>query len=203
MEKTMLRTLRFAGLMAFVFVPLTLGAQVVEDDRPVQFGISAGLTFPMGDVSDAFSSGFNVAGHAFMRPAALGNLSFRGDVSLDRFSAKKSISLTNTAQDGSFTAIGVVANGVYNFSQVDPDATMRPYALVGVGFWHTRSSITTSVSSSTSTVESNDTNAGVQLGAGVNIHLGTLAAFGEAKLVNVFGDGSTARWFPISFGLRF
>lgn len=194
------RTLRLTALAALVALPLSAQAQTAEP-RAIQFGISGGLTMPMGDVGDVYSSGFNVTGHVTMRPGTLANLSFRGDVALDRFSAKRELSLVT--QEGSFTSIGVTVNAVYAFPQSDPSALMRPYILGGAGFYNLRTNLTTQLGENSLSSEGSETKAGIQGGAGVEFNLAGFSTFAEAKFVNVFGDGGSARWVPISFGFRF
>jgi opacity protein-like surface antigen len=198
------RSIRLAGFAALIALPLSAQAQMTDDIRPVQFGISAGLTMPMGDVGDAFESGFNVTGHVWYRPGTFANLSFRGDVGFDRFQAKD-IVLAGIRSKGTLTAIGGVANAVYSFPQTDASALLRPYVLVGVGLYNTRQKVTLTVGEGggTEEAEDTDTNFGLQGGAGLQFNLSGFSTFAEAKFVNVFTDGSSARWVPISFGVRF
>jgi opacity protein-like surface antigen len=158
---------------------------------------------PMGNLSDAFGSGFNVTGHVGYKPAMFTNLSFRGDVSFDRFNAKEDISGTEVTQEGTFTAIGVSANAIYAFPQADASAMLRPYLLGGLGFYNTKSKVTTSLGTVESSTEISDSNLGLQAGVGAEFALSGFSTFAEAKFVNVLGDGSSIRWIPISFGIRF
>lgn len=194
------RTLRLTGLLAFAALPLTAHAQSGEI-RPISFGISAGLSLPMGDASDSYSSGYNVTGHVAFRPAAFTNLSFRGDVGFDRFNAKESVSLATL--EGTLTAIGVTANAVYAFPQSDMSAMLRPYVLGGVGFYNTKHDLTVEVGEGVEVDEGSDTNMGLQAGAGVEFALSGFSTFAEVKFVNVMGDGGSLRWIPVSFGFRF
>ena len=51
--------------------------------------------------------------------------------------------------------------------------------------------------------EDSSTDVAVQGGAGVNFQLAGFTTFVEAKFVNIFGDGSSTRYIPITFGFRF
>ena len=188
------------ALVAAITLPATSSAQ---DGRPVQFGVSAGLTMPMGDIGDLYSSGFNVAGHVWFLPATMPNLSFRGDVAFDRLSAKESELEGAVNRDGSFTSIGVTGNVVFSFSQEDPSSFIRPYLLAGIGMFNTKSSLTTSIGEAEVTQSVSDTNFGFQAGGGINFNLSGFQTFAEAKFVNVSAEGGSARWIPISFGVRF
>ncbi len=190
---------RLAALAAFVALPLAVSAQ---EGRSVMFGVSAGLTMPIGHLGDVHSSGFNLTGHATLSPASLSNLSFRGDLSYDKFDAKENIALVS--QKGSLSIIGVTANVIYAFTQDDPGAITRPYILGGAGFYNSRGEITTRLGEVEQTHKSSDTNLGMQFGGGMEFNLSSgFSAFAEAKLVNVFGESKSTRLVPISFGVRF
>ncbi len=181
------RSLRVIGLAALVALPAMASAQ---ESRPVSFGVSGGLSLPVGDFGDGFDSGFNITGHIAYKPASFTNLSFRGDVSFDSFGAK-------VTDDLKFRALGVTANAVYAFPQTTP-GVVRPYVLGGVGLYNGK------VSGSPATDDSDSsTDLGVQVGGGVNFQLSGFATFVEAKLVNVFGEGDSLRWIPITFGIKF
>jgi hypothetical protein len=187
----MKRSLRLIGLAAFVALPVMMSAQ--ETTRPFSFGVSGGLAMPMGDLGDGYNSGFNVTGHVMFRPATFTNLSFRGDVNFDRFGNK---SLDNV----NFRLLGGTANAVYAFPQATP-GVVRPYVLAGVGMQNSKVSGSVPGTNLDATVSSTDLH--VQGGAGVNFQLSGFTTFVEAKYVNVFGDGSSLNYIPITFGFRF
>ena len=192
----MKRSLRLFGLAVVVALPAMVSAQ---ESRPVTFGVSGGLALPIGDLGKGYSSGFDVTGHLAFKPASFTSLSFRGDVSFDRFGAKNSVGST----DVNLRAIGVTGNAIYSFPQSSP-AVVRPYVIVGVGGFNTKSSF----KNSTVSLESpSSTDVGVQGGGGINFQLSGFTTFVEAKFVNVFsgsgGNSSSATWIPITFGFRF
>jgi hypothetical protein len=191
----MKRSLRMVGLAALLVVPGVVSAQ--ESTRPVSFGVSGGASLPMGDLADGFSTGFNVSGHLYFKPAAFTNLGFRADVSFDRFGAK-GLDDEDTG-DFNYRFLGVTGNALYNFPQSSP-GMVRPYVLGGVGFYNAKTSVTVGGVGSSS---ASSTDLGVQAGAGVNFQLSGFSTFVEAKFVNVFGDGSSANFVPITFGIRF
>jgi len=185
----MKRLLRFVGLAAFIALPVMASAQ--DAPRPVSFGVSGGLSIPLGDLADGYSSGFNVTGHVMLRPASFTNLSFRGDVNFDRFSAKD-------VDDVTFRFLGGTANAVYAFPQSTP-GMVRPYVLAGVGMQNTKVSVDVGAGSASNS----STDVHVQGGGGINFQLSGFTTFLEAKFVNVFGDGSSVNYLPITFGIRF
>ena len=185
----MKRSLRVIGLAALVALPVMASAQ---EARPVSFGVSGGLSLPVGDLGDGVDAGYNITGHVAYKPASFTNLSFRGDVSFDRWGVKSN-------NDANFRALGVSANAVYSFPQTTP-GVVRPYVLGGVGFYNSKAS----VSSGNSSVDvGSDSNLGVQAGAGINFQLSGFSTFVEAKFVNVFTEGNSSTWIPITFGFKF
>jgi hypothetical protein len=186
----MKRSLRLIGLAAFLTLPVAASAQ---EARAVSFGVSGGLSMPMGDLGDGYDSGFNVTGHLMFRPASFTNLSFRADVNFDRFGSK-------TLDDVNTRFLGGTANAVYAFPQSSP-GVIRPYVLGGVGMQNSKSSgkvLGVDLSDSDSSTDLH-----VQGGAGVNFQLSGFTTFVEAKYVNVFGDPNSAGFIPITFGIRF
>lgn len=185
----MKRTLRAFGLVAALAAPAALTAQAAE--KTVGVGVSGGLSLPMGDLSDGAESGFNVTGHLYLKPAALKAFRLRGDVSYDKWSAKAS-------SDASFSSLGFVANAVFDLG-TSSTSTVKPYVLGGVGMFNTKFNYDNSAFD----VDVSSTDVGIQAGAGLNFQLSGFSTFAEAKFVNVFGDGDSVSWIPITFGIRF
>lgn len=179
----MTRTLRLITLAAALAAPAVLAAQNAA--RPVSVGISGGLSLPTGDFADGLSSGYSVAGHLYLSPAAMRSLRFRGDVSYDRWD------IENTS--ASVRSLGVIANALFDIS-TSSTSTVKPYLLGGLGLFNSKASGDNSES---------DSNLGAQLGGGLNFQLSGFSTFLEAKYVNVFADGNNVNWIPITFGVRF
>jgi opacity protein-like surface antigen len=159
--------------------------------RTYSFGVSGGLSVPVGDLSDLAESGFQVAGHLYLRPANFTNLGFRGDVSYDRFSLKGNA-------DGNVNSLGVIANAIYNVPTTG--STVRPYVLGGLGLYSLKSQITVG---STTVNSDRESKFGLQAGGGLEFMLSGFSTFVEAKFVNVFTDDDSTTWIPITFGFRF
>ncbi|MES2522822.1 MAG: hypothetical protein V4617_09010 [Gemmatimonadota bacterium] len=186
----MKRSLRLIGLAALVALPAAVSAQ--ESTRPVSFGVSGGLSLPVGDFGEGFDSGFNITGHVAFKPATFTNLSFRGDVGYDRFAAKN-------LDDVNFRMISVTGNAIYAFPQATP-GIVRPYVLGGVGGYNGK---TTGTVLGQDIDDSGSTEVGIQGGGGINFQLSGFATFIEAKYVNIFSDGNSTGFIPITFGIRF
>ncbi|MCA2985730.1 outer membrane beta-barrel protein [Gemmatimonas sp.] len=181
----MKHALRTCALIAAVMGPATLGAQ--STDRSVSVGVSGGLSLPMGDLGDVANSGYNLTGHLFFKPAALQSVRLRADVSVDQWDYKDVV-----VYKGSTRAIGFVGNVLYDIP-TESSSMLRPYVLGGLGIFNTRNPET----------DQSDTNLGLQVGGGLTFQLSGFSTFAEARFVNVFSDGRSSRYVPITFGVRF
>lgn len=181
-------TLLVAGL---AMMPAALHAQSA---KTVSVGASGGLSLPMGDLSDGYESGFTVAGHIFLKPASLTKVSFRGDVSYDKWEAS---SVVGNVLNVSQSTLGFTGNAL--FALGGGSGGMQPYLLGGGGMY--RSSSSASVAGLSGSRSS--TNAGLQGGAGIEFKLAGFSTFAEAKFVNIFADGGSVNYVPITFGVKF
>src|SRR5256885_2515846 len=181
---------------------VTVAAQGVHP----QFGLGGGLTAPVGNYhSTAGGQGFSTALHglallAFKLPAL--PVGFRVDVSYGSNGANSALkdSLTNrlgAPTDEKTTLAGASVNLTYQSSSA---ARVKPYAIGGVGVYHT----TISVSTSGSTTDRAATKLAWNLGAGLTFGLRAVALFFEARYVNVAaGPGFPPTPFlPLTTGIR-
>ncbi len=180
----MKNTIRTLALVAIFASPSLASAQ--QRTTPVSFGVSGGLSLPVGDLGDAVDAGYNITGHIWLSPASFKTVSFRGDVSYDNWSYKKFSASTRN--------LGVVANAIIHPSV--SKSTVVPYIIGGVGFFNGKSFTTVSSSRTSS-------DPGVQVGGGIEFKLSGFSTFAEAKFVNVFTNGNATNWVPITFGVRF
>lgn len=185
----MQRSLRLLSVVLALAAPAALCAQAMA--RPVSYGLSGGLSMPTGNLADGADAGYVMAGHVYYKPATIQALRFRADVSLDRWALKNA----DKGSDASTRSVGVVANALFDFA-TNSTSTVKPYLLVGLGLYNTK----------TSAAESSNgggaTDVGVQVGGGTEFQLAGFSTFAEAKYVNVFANRRSS-WIPISFGVRF
>lgn len=185
----MKRTLRVLGsafgLMTALAAPAALSAQATTTDKPVSLGISGGLSLPNGEYTEGLESGYSLAGHVYFKPATLTSVRFRGDVSFDKWNAE-------VENAGSFRSLGFVANALFDFPTSGTSMT-RPYLLGGLGAFNSKAS----------EGDESETNLGLQVGGGLTFQLSGFSTFAEAKFVNVFTEGTSLRYIPITFGVRF
>jgi len=184
---------RLVGIAVLAALPSLAQAQAAPA-RAISFGVSGGASLPMGNLGDIAETGYNLGAHILLSPPSFTNLSFRGDVTFDRWALKGTIA---NAADANLRALGVAANAIFRASSA---MTMRPYAIGGVGFYSAKGSGT--IGGLTVSDES-DNNFGIQAGAGLEFQLSGFTTFLEAKFVNVFSENNSTNWVPVTFGIRF
>jgi opacity protein-like surface antigen len=186
----MTRALRLVGLAAALAAPTLVSAQAAAD-KPLSFGVSGGLSLPMGDLGNAANAGFTVAGHVFFKPATVNVVRFRGDVAYDKWGVK------DAGGNADLRSLSFVANALYD---VPTQSNVRPYLIGGLGLYNSKAIIDLG---QTSASTSSNTDLGLQVGGGLTFKLSGFDTFAEAKFVNVFSSGSSTTWLPITFGVRF
>jgi hypothetical protein len=172
------------GIAAILSISTVAQAQ---DAKGARFGISGGLTVPIGSLGDGYGSGFNLQGHATIKPSSF-PLDLRGDAGFWTNSGKTVRVGGISGSNPSLTLFTVNGNVVYNFEGAK-DATFVPYVLGGAGIYTGNRSF--------------GTHFGINGGGGVTFKLAGFDAFVEGRLHNVFGDGGSARLIPVSFGIMF
>lgn len=152
------------------------------------FGFSGGLTLPFGTLGDINGSGFNLQGHATLKPSST-PFALRGDLGFWTTASKTQPSVGGVPglKYPGVNWITANVNAVYNF-QGAKDATFVPYALGGVGLYSGNSG--------------RGSKFGINAGGGVTFKLSGFDAFAEARVHNIFTDGFSSRIIPISFGIN-
>jgi len=179
------RLAKFAALTALLLTP----AMVTAQSSAVGFGVSGGLSVPTGDLGDAVDAGYSIAGHVFLKPASMKSVRFRGDVSYSGFDYKNI--------DASYRSLGFVGNALLDLST---SSSVKPYVLGGLGAFNGKRSTQLG---SAAVVSTSSTDVGIQVGGGLTFQLSGFSTFFELKYVNVFTDGNSAGYLPITFGIRF
>ena len=169
--------------LAIMAVPAVASAQI-------GFGVAAGAAFPMGDLSNSYSSGYHVQASVNISPPAL-PIGFRIDGTLDNFALKGS-----GTTSGSYRVAGVGGNVLLGLGGVP---LLGPYVLAGVGFYNINASATAgSLSASVSTNKP-----GMNVGAGFRFGLGSMGVFAETGYHYISGDGGSTQFVPVMFGISF
>jgi len=190
-----------------VVVASFAAASVAAQGVHPQFGLGGGLMAPVGDYhATASGQGFNTAWHglallAFKLPAL--PVGFRIDVTYGANSANDRLKDTLSAALGQPTdektkLAGASVNVTYPAASSAP---VRPYAIGGVGLYHT----TISTSTSASTADRAATKLAWNLGGGLAFGLRGVTLFFEARYVNVAAVAGFPRttFLPFTTGIRF
>jgi opacity protein-like surface antigen len=181
----------------------------------VSYGISAGATVPAGSLSNLHDTGWNVLGLVDWTSRTI-PVGFRGDFEYHRLAGAQltvappggGTSVSTTADDLSlWAATGDLLWLMRRGAEREP---ITPYAMAGVGLYHTSGDQTAIVGTTETTVSNSSTNFGLNVGAGVMWRISSFSTFAELRFHNVFngalddhGDKTNARFFPLSLGLRF
>ena len=185
------RGVKLFAAAASLAASVALAGSAQAQANPIAFGITAGATKAVGDGSDGINLGYHAGALVQWNGPDL-PIGIRADVVYHRFTFKD----VDNANE-SITA-GTV-NGVYSFP-MGPGAQITPYVIAGVGYYHASFSCSNCGTGETS---SSDNKFGINGGAGVTIPLSGFSTFIEARYHNVFTEGSSTKFIPISVGIMF
>lgn len=174
------------GMAMIATAVLAAPALSAQQRSGIVYGASGGLTVPIGWLGDRQGTGFNLQGHATLKPSST-PFALRGDVGLWTTAGKTSTGPGVSINTKGVTWFTLNANVVYNF-EGSKDDTFVPYVIGGAGIY--------------SGTQNFGTKLGINAGGGVTMKLSGFDAFAEARLHNVFTDGSTSRIIPLSFGIN-
>jgi len=169
--------------MSLVSLPFEARAQVSRAGKPVQFGIAAGAAIPASTLSDIANTGFNGTVTLGFSPAMI-PLGIRVDGAYNHFGRKSG---------GDVHVTSVTSNLVYKVS----GATVSPYAIGGAGWYRAL------LGSSFGFASGSRNHFGWNIGGGISIPLSGFDTFVEARYNRIQGDGGTANFTPITFGIMF
>ncbi len=171
---------------------VALAGRAQAQANPIAFGITAGATKAVGEGSDALDLGYHAGALVQWNGPSL-PVGIRGDVVYHRFTFKD-------ASDAHESITAGTVNLVYSFA-MDAGAQITPYLIGGVGYYH--ASFTCGGSCGTGNTNNSDNKFGINGGAGVTIPLSGFSTFIEARYHNVFTDGGSTKFIPISVGIMF
>lgn len=205
-RSTALRAASGAALLTLcvaapVFAQRGMGGGI--DDHMVRVGFGGGVSVPVADAKDAFKDGVN--GTGFVLVHILGGLpALRFAFSYDRYKLKQVGTITPTAGEDE-VGHSQILGGTAGIKLHLLPGPVRPFVMAGLGAFNVKDVIdAASASQSTS-----KTNFGIDGGGGVEIKLGRLSAFAEAKIQNVYTKNSgvisksSIQTVPVTFGLMF
>jgi opacity protein-like surface antigen len=203
-----------AATIGLVAVSSSAPAQEEEESMVsssvVSYGIAAGATVPTGSLSNLHNTGWNVQGLVDWTSRTI-PVGFRGDLEYHKLGGAQltvTPSGSNAADDLSLWA--ATGNLLWLLRRGTATEPITPYALAGVGLYHTSGDQTAISGGAETTVSNSSTNFGLNVGAGVIWRISSFSTFAELRFHNVFNgalddhlDKTNARFFPLSLGLRF
>jgi hypothetical protein len=188
----------FLGLAAaaFVAVPSVSHAQRAHAaSSPIKFDLSANVSMPMSDWSDAVGTGLGIRGSA--SKALTGSPMFvRGDLGYTYYTSKDQGGGASTKGN----QVGASVDLGYNIAA---SSSMKPYLLGGVNY--DKSSLTADFGSGNGTASDNSGfRFGFNAGVGMRFKMGAHVARLEGRYMNQGSwQGAKLASFPISFGVEF
>ncbi len=168
---------------------LTLG--VVAFAAPLQaqgpqFLLGAGLGLPLGEFGDFAKTGFHGTAGVAIAPASL-PVGLRLDGTFSHFGTE--------FDDVSWRTLSLTGNAVYNFKTAET-SRIAPYLIGGVGLYNNKAT-----GDGAEGAES-ETDFGINAGAGFNVAAGAASVFVEGRFHNVFTDGNSQQFIPLTVGVR-
>lgn len=178
--------------VAALALSTALFASAAQAQTPVSFGLGGGVTLPLGDFGDAAKTGFHGTGLVEFQPASL-PVGIRLDGTFHRIGF--SDLQEDFAGEGNFQMITGTLNGVYTF-QTAAESKFHPYIIAGAGVYNFKANFD-------DFDDDSETKFGINGGAGFNMGMGGASIFVEGRFHNVFTEGSSTTFVPITLGVRF
>ncbi len=209
-----------AGLgLAIVVVAPSAGAQSLAPVRTTDVGIAIGGAFPMGDrltnpqqlgvespgrdidVAGGTNAGFTIAGSVGITPVN-SPVAYRLEAQYTRFGldpdARFGPGGAPETADGHLSSLSGTANVVLT---IPVASRFRPYLIGGAGVYRLTSDITQEPNSTFG--PTGVTRFGLNGGAGVEVAVGPLRTFLEARYHDAFASGSDVTFIPVTIGMKF
>jgi len=152
--------------------------------KPVTLGIAAGAAIPVGNFADRYNTGYN--GTVALGLSSIGSpLGLRFEGSYNKFLGRDDTGSNKPDR----RVVAGTANLVYSL----PGQGVRPYLIGGGGYYG---------------LKDEGTNAsvnkfGINGGIGAMFPLSGLNTYVEARIHDVFTDGSSTQFVPVTFGILF
>jgi Outer membrane protein beta-barrel domain len=170
----------------------TLGAAPAMA-QGAKFSLGGGLTLPLGDFGEGAGTGFHGLAAVSFQPGS-SPVGIQVDAMYQRFGVEEDPILGDV--DANFQLIQGTANAVYRF-QSSEDTKIRPYIIGGVGLYNLK----LTGDDAPDNLDSN-TDFGINGGAGFDFVAGSVGLFVEGRFHNVFSDGESMNFIPITVGVR-
>ncbi|MFN0097586.1 MAG: outer membrane protein [Gemmatimonadaceae bacterium] len=165
-----------------VAVSSSVDAQMAQAPR---FGVSGGVSLPLGDFGDVAGLGFHVGGH--FQTAINDRVHFRANLDFGRYGGDDDLGVDNV------TVLGGVANLVL---PIKTESALKPYVLGGLGFYNWKIEGVGGGSF-------DDSDLAFNVGAGYDFKWGSRSMFTELRFLSILSEGESTNMLPIVLGFRF
>ena len=168
-------------VVLLVFLEAISGS-AAQVNGQIRLSAAGGISYPVGDLANDFNNGWHVQASAGLGVPLL-PVGVRLDAAYNRF--------PNGSAD--YETIAGSINAIINV----PSVVIVPYLIGGAGIYNSR------VAGDAAGPEDETTHFGANAGGGLRITVPGLAVFVEARLHNIFSDGTPVRYVPFSVGIHF
>jgi len=175
------------GVMTAI-VAIAASAPAAQAQNPMTFGIAAGASIPMGDLGDDFAK---TGWHGM---ATLGFMPSMLPFGMRIDGMYNSMSLEDALGDASIRIIGANANAIIAM----PATVASPYLIGGIGMYNSK------IDTDDPDLDfEGETDFGINIGIGTKFNLSGFGTFAEIRYHNIFSEGSSTQFLPITFGIMF
>ena len=157
----------------------------------IAFGVGGGVSKPVGSLGDVANTGWRAVG-TLKVGVPLVPVGLRLDASYDRFGYQRTLLGASGSETGSQSVFAGTVNGTLRLS---PLPLITPYAIAGIGPYHTSCSGPATCESATH----------VGYNAGLGVYFGALLihGFAEVRYHYVSMPGGSVQYVPVTVGLLF
>jgi len=173
---------RFSLAVAAAAITIFGATASAQSTKPVSLGVSLGAAIPVGDLADAYQTGYN--GTVSLGFNSVGTpLGIRIDGMYNSFPDRSDLVVSRA----DYRITSANANLVYAL----PGVGIRPYLIGGGGIYGQKPDISGAKT---------NTDFGVNGGLGASFPLSGFTTFIEARYHHVFSDAAT-QFIPVTFGI--
>ncbi len=163
------------------------------------YTVDAGLSMPLGDISDFYNSGFVIGFDAFYPWSE--KIHFGGRIAFNKWGVDDG-GWTGNDISGSSMMIEFVPMARYLFLN-DSASTTTFFTQAGIGFYRFSFDVDVTYESITQNYDDSDINLGLCFGGGMILKKGNREWLIQPMINQVFTDGNSSTYMSITFGMAF
>ncbi len=165
----------------------------------VVFIVDAGLSMPLGDISDFYNTGFVIGINGFFPWSE--KIHFGGRIAFNKWGIDDG-GWTGTDIDGSSLMIEFVPMARYLFLN-DKASTTTFFAQAGIGLYRFSFDVDVTNDSITQNYDDSDINLGLCFGGGMLLERGNREWIVQPMVNQVFTDGNSSTYLSLTIGMAF